>query len=108
VLFVVDAQLPPLLCEFFVRRGHLAEHVLAALSLNATDRDVWKYATRKSAVIVTKDEDFTYLSDQSDGAQLVWIRLGNTRNRNLLERLASVWDDAEAALVRGERVVQII
>ena len=56
--FLVDAQLPPALARWLVERGYVAEHVFDLGMAGADDREIWAYASRVGAVIITKDEDF--------------------------------------------------
>lgn len=107
--FLVDAQLPPALARWLAERGHTAEHLFDLGMADAEDRDVWAYALRLGAVIVTKDEDFAERRARADsGPSIVWIRVGNTSRRDLLTwfrfRLPAIVD----ALDRGEALVEIV
>lgn len=106
--FLVDAQLPPALARWLAERGHPAEHVFDLGMAGADDRDIWAYAARVGAVIVTKDEDFAERRARADGPAVVWIRVGNTSRRDLLTwfrfRLPAIND----ALSRGETVIEIV
>lgn len=42
--FLVDAQLPPLLCEFFSQRNHEAQHVFESFERDAVDEVVFERA----------------------------------------------------------------
>ena len=69
---------------------------------------IWDYALFVNAVIVTKDEDFSIRSIMAPpGLPVVWIRIGNTTNRALLDRLESLWPAIERALQRGEKLVEV-
>jgi predicted nuclease of predicted toxin-antitoxin system len=108
VRFVVDAQLPPLLARHLVSLGHDAEHVEAIGLASAPDREIWAYAQANNAVLVTKDEDFiTMRAFRAEGPSVLWVRIGNTTRRDLLNRIFAVWPDVIAALQRGETVVEI-
>ena len=107
--FLVDAQLPPALARWLAERGHTAEHLFDLGMAGADDRDVWAYALRLGAVIVTKDEDFAERRTRAGtGPSIVWIRVGNTSRRDLLTwfrfRLPAILD----ALNRGETLVEIV
>ena len=107
--FVVDAQLPPALARHLIRMGHVAEHVADLDMLSATDQEIWAFAKRSRAVIVSKDEDFAILSARDrKGPQVVWVRMGNAATRDLLARLERVWDAVEEALKAGERLVEVV
>jgi predicted nuclease of predicted toxin-antitoxin system len=109
VRFVVDAQLPPALARWLAAHGHQAEHVADRQMQAASDDAIWKYALQSSAAIVTKDEDFAnrrVLSE--DGPAIVWVRLPNTRRRELLEWFEINLPDLVAALERGETLIEIV
>ena len=105
--FLVDAQLPPALARRIETRGHEAEHVADRGLASASDDDVRRHAGRIGAVIVTKDEDFAVHHILSSGPPVVWLRVGNTRRRALLERMERELDAIVAALQRGETLVEV-
>lgn len=107
--FVIDAQLPPGLAMLFSEQGWQAEHVNRVDLGVASDLDIWAYASKRGAVIVTKDSDFVQLARLNRrGPQVIWIRLGNVTNRRLRSRMMPVFPELVAALRAGERVVEII
>ena len=74
----------------------------------AHDQDIWAYAQTHGAVLVTKDEDFvTMRASRRDGPPVVWIRLGNTTRRVLLNRFIAIQDALISALEKGETVVEV-
>ena len=95
----VDAQLPPALARFLDEQGHFAEHVFDLCFNEAEDSVIWDYALRHSAVIVTKDEDFSIRTAlQRTGPAIVWLRAGNTSNRALPAWFAPLLPESELAL----------
>ncbi len=56
--FLVDAQLPPALKDWFRIHGYEARHVQDVGLLDAKDGAIWEHALAGNAAIVTKDEDF--------------------------------------------------
>lgn len=107
--FLIDAQLPPALARWLVEQGHAADHVADIGMAAASDWDIWQRATASAAIIVTKDEDVARRRAMADaGPTIVWVRVGNTTRRVLLEwfrlRLPSILD----ALRRGERLVEVL
>lgn len=74
----------------------------------ASDADIWGCALAAMAVIVTKDEDFAQrkVLDHT-GPVVVWIRLPNTRRRDLLAWFEAMPPDIVAALNRGETLVEV-
>jgi predicted nuclease of predicted toxin-antitoxin system len=106
--FLVDAQLPPALARWLASNGHEAEHVGDCGMQAASDAAIWDYALASSSAIVTKDEDFAQRKVLTDnGPAVVWIRLPNTRRRNLLAWFEMVLPDVLAALARGDTLVEV-
>ena len=104
--FLVDAQLPPALCEWLRDRGHEAVHVAEIGMIAATDGEIAARAERDSAVLVSKDEDFVTLR-LPDRFALLWLRCGNVTNRALAGWLDARWEQIEALLAQGERFVEV-
>ena len=106
--FLVDAQLPPALARWLEQQGHEAEHVIDVGLARAPDRDLWDYALRVDAAIVTKDEDFAAMLPIRDPAPaVVWLRFGNTSTRALIARLLPALPSIERALTAGEQLVEL-
>jgi predicted nuclease of predicted toxin-antitoxin system len=108
VRFLVDAQLPPALARYLVLSGHEAIHVADLGMLSARDRDIWEHAARIDAALITKDEDFvTMRALNARGPAVIWVRVGNTTNRQLLGQFSLVSSAVVSALQRGETVIEI-
>jgi predicted nuclease of predicted toxin-antitoxin system len=108
VRFLIDAQLPPMLARYLASSGHEAVHVAEIGMLSARDRDIWEHAAKADAVVITKDEDFVTLRAlDNHGPAVVWVRIGNTTNRQLLARFIAMFAAVEAALRRGETIVEM-
>jgi predicted nuclease of predicted toxin-antitoxin system len=108
-LFLIDAQLPPSLAEALRDAGLQAKHVADLGLLTATDRQVWEEAVSQSAVLVTKDRDFSLLrAARSTGPSILWIRMGNSDNRTLIDQILRALPKIMAALQRGETVIELI
>jgi len=106
--FVVDAQLPPALARFIAAEGHQAEHVIDLDMAGADDSTIWDYAIAMGAAIITKDEDFAIrISVLPTGPAIVWLRIGNTSKRALINWFAPLLPKIEAALAAGERIVEV-
>ena len=104
--FLVDEQLPPALVDHLRKAGHQADHVFA-IGLSE-DAEIWAYALRRKAVIVTKDQDFAALAQRAPlGPPVVWIRLGNTTNRTLWHAFQPLLSELLEALASGERLIEI-
>jgi len=66
----------------------------------ASDSAVWDHALRSSSVIITKDEDFAQCKVLTkNGPVVIWIRLPNTRKRDLLGWFATLLPDILAAII---------
>jgi predicted nuclease of predicted toxin-antitoxin system len=106
--FLVDAQLPPALARWLAANGHEVAHVGDLGMQAASDAAIWDHALASSSAVITKDEDFAQrkvLTD--DGPVVVWIRLPNTRRRDLLAWFEKVLPDVLAALARGETLIEV-
>ncbi len=107
--FLVDAQLPPALARFLVESGFVAEHVCDLGLAQATDTQIWDYASGVGALIVTKDEDFAARRAVArEGPQILWIRVGNTTTPQLLSRMRSRLPELLKLLESGEKLVEIV
>jgi len=108
VRLLIDAQLPPRLARRLCELGHDAAHVGDIGLAAATDKVVWDVAAEREAVLVTKDQDFAVARAISAvGPAIVWIRLGNTTNDVLISRVVGSLDAIEAAIRRGEAIVEL-
>ena len=106
--FIIDAHLPPALAVWLRTQGHLAEHVGDRGLQSASDQQVWSFAHETGAAIITKDEDFAQRKTLSTaGPAVIWIRLPNTRRRDLLMWFAAALPNILAALQRGETLIEI-
>ena len=106
--FLVDAQLPPALARLLSEHGHVAEHVTDIGPGDAPDREVWRYALSCEAVLVTKDEDFsTMLLVGNTSPVVVWVRVGNTRRRTLLEWFEPLIDRIVELVDAGNRLIEL-
>jgi predicted nuclease of predicted toxin-antitoxin system len=107
--FLVDAQLPPALARRLAANGHEARHVGDAGMASASDTAIWKFAVQSGAAIITKDEDFAQRKVLTEGGPIViWIRLPNTRRRDLLGWFEAVLPDILLALERGETLIEVV
>ena len=104
--FLIDAQLPPALCTWIIKRNQEAVHVADVLSGETPDESVARFAREAGQVIVTKDEDFAFFH-ATEGLQILWLRIGNASNRNLTAWLAPRWEEIVAALTAGELIIEV-
>ncbi len=106
IRFLVDAQLPPPLCEWFQEQGAAAEHVTEHLRGQTPDAEIARYAADHSLVLVTKDDDFALRFPPID-YRLIWLRCGNISNRALREWLAQRWPELHNRLLAGEALIEV-
>jgi predicted nuclease of predicted toxin-antitoxin system len=109
LLFLVDAQLPPSLAAALRQSGCQAIHLIDLGMLAATDQQVWDEAMSRSAVLVTKDRDFPLRKAASnDGPAILWVRVGNTSNRTLIELALRALPAIIEAIERDEAVIELV
>lgn len=106
MIFLIDAQLPPGLCRWFVARGHEAIHVTDVAAGDAPDVQIAEMVEQGGYVLVSKDEDFL-VHRLPDRFALIWLRCGNATNRALAEWLDARWDRIAALLESGERLIEL-
>lgn len=62
--------------------------------INASDRTIWDFALKNEFIIVTQDSDFNDLNLlYGFPPKLIWIRLGNLKNKELADLLISHADE---------------
>lgn len=106
--FLVDAQLPPALARLLASLGHHAEHVFDLGLHTAADSAIWQHALEHDLIVLTKDEDFPIRRQQSGtGPSVVWIRVGNTSRRALLEWFERLLPQIEGMIRDGETLIEI-
>jgi len=77
--------------------------------LAATDQQIWDEAISRSAVLVTKDRDFALRKAASnDGPAILWVRVGNTSNRKLIELALRSLPSIINAIERNEAVIELV
>ncbi|MGI3901876.1 MAG: DUF5615 family PIN-like protein [Janthinobacterium lividum] len=106
--FLIDANLPTALARWLVAKGHEAAHVGDLGMQSATDTAIWDHALTSSSVVVTKDEDFAKRKVlASSGPIVIWIRLPNTRRKQLLAWFQTTLPYILAELSRGETLIEV-
>jgi predicted nuclease of predicted toxin-antitoxin system len=106
--FIIDDQLPIALARWIGTRGYTATHVADAGLTGRPDTEIWAFARKIDAIIVSMDEDFFDLQQHnSNGPRLIWLRWGNTRKAALLAKFTIAWPDVEQKLSGGARLVEL-
>jgi predicted nuclease of predicted toxin-antitoxin system len=83
--FLVDAQLPPLLCDILEKAGFESTHVEnLPTGDESSDKEISQYADKHELIVITKDLDFHY-SHMIIGEpkRLLLITTGNIKNKDL-------------------------
>ena len=109
--FLIDAQLPPAFADWLQQAGHEATHVQDIGLREAEDAAIWDHAVQTGAAIVTKDEDFVARAAhrrEADAPIILWLRVGNTTNRALLEWFAPRLAGTLELLNQGHRLIEVI
>jgi predicted nuclease of predicted toxin-antitoxin system len=92
VKFIVDAQLPQSLSDFFIRKRDDCIHTLDLPDRNkTTDIKLLNISKKQGRVIISKDGDF--LESQlieSRPEKLILIRTGNIPNKQLIEFFSEI------------------
>lgn len=105
--FIVDENLPKRAATWLGARGHKAWHVSDLGLLGRADPVIWAEAIARGAFVVTRDNDFAFLARTSTICGVVRLEIGNCPTPVLLERLETLWQEIEARLAQGERLVEI-
>ena len=106
--FLVDNQLPPALARFInAEFGCEGTHVIDVGLRDASDAELWQYASVNKFVLVSKDEDFTHMVLRDENAYLIWVRVGNCRRSFLLELFCRLWPHLMQRLESGDRFIEI-
>jgi predicted nuclease of predicted toxin-antitoxin system len=107
--FLVDAQLPIGLARLLQGHGHEAKHVADLEMMETSDRDIWRWAKQSNSIIISKDEDFVILhSVDEKPLPLIWVRVGNTRRKELLAWFERLLPMIEEKIASGELLVELI
>jgi len=106
--FLVDAQLPIGLARMLEQHGHQSKHVADLMMMETSDRDIWKWAKQSKSILISKDEDFVILhcADEQP-VPLIWVRVGNTRRKELLEWFERLLPLIEEKIISGELLVEL-
>ena len=106
--FLVDNQLPKALARWLSAQGHEAVHVLDIGMAQTPDAEICAYAANESRVVVSKDEDFLSLVLRPGvTVQLVWVRMPNCTNAELLAAFAQALEQVVSILTSGQQIVEL-
>lgn len=82
-------------------------HVMALELISGSDAEIADWPVRSDAVIVSKDQDFVEMATRVKDLRVVWLRLGNMPNAQLMARLRDAWAVVRQQLASGRPVVEI-
>lgn len=106
--WLVDNQLPVALAIWLKSRGHDCVHVIDCGWDELTDHEIWSRASAEQRVVISKDQDFVFLSSRPDDTgRLVWVRIGNCRNAALTSAFDRVLEHLLKCFEEGQRIVEI-
>ncbi len=74
----------------------------------ADDTTIWHYALKHDAIVITKDDDFAKRFRQNKIAPcIVWLRIGNTSRKALLDWFKPLFPKVVALIEEGERLIEV-
>jgi predicted nuclease of predicted toxin-antitoxin system len=103
---LIDAQLPPGLCNWLREQGIEAVHVFDVLGGQTPDAAIAAHARANALILITKDDDFRLRHPPTD-YRLIWLRCGNITNRALRTWLGQRWPEVRQRLLDGEVFVEV-
>jgi predicted nuclease of predicted toxin-antitoxin system len=96
------------LARFIATQSHSAEHVRDLGLTEADDTVICRHAGARDLVIISKDEDFTFLAGvPGETCKLVWVRIGNCRKQVLLESFRAQLPRIVSELEAGNQIVEL-
>ena len=105
---IVDAQLPPSLAATLRQAGCDAVAVREIGLREAKDGTIWQYALQNNAAILTKDDDFAERCMASSQAPVVvWLRIGNATNPELLGWFMPLLPSMLARIQAGDSLIEL-
>jgi predicted nuclease of predicted toxin-antitoxin system len=106
---LVDNQLPQALARHLRTIGWDAVHVSEIGFERASDKTIWRYATKHAMVVVTKDQDFQMLASAQGSIppQVIWVRMGNCRRQILLDSFTRESGELMRKIASGSAVIEI-
>jgi predicted nuclease of predicted toxin-antitoxin system len=109
VRFLIDNQLPPALARFINSEpGCEATHVTDVGLRDASDAEVWQYASANGFVLVSKDEDFPHMALRGLHASLIRVRVGNCRRVFLIDLSRRLWPNLLERPESGDRISRFV
>lgn len=109
MIFWIDAQLSPQLAPWLAQRFGVTAYAVRDLGLrDATDRAIFDAARAASAVVITKDRDFSdLLARLGPPPQVIWVTCGNSSNARMRQIFEPLFPQAVLLLQSGDALVEI-
>lgn len=105
---LLDAQLSRMLARHLEGQGYQASHIFDHLRADAEDREIAEFANRLGACVMTKDADFVDLARSGSlNHTLVWLRIPNLSNAELIQRVDQGIPAIVSAVRRNVRIAEI-
>ncbi len=108
IKFIIDAQLPKRLSDFFSDNGYDSIHTLDLENKNkTTDKKIIENSLQENRVVVTKDYDFleSFIL-KGEPQKLIIVKMGNISNDELI-KLFSNHLDTIIKMIAGSNLVEI-
>lgn len=105
--FLVDNQLPAALARWLSAKGWESVHVLDLRLNESDDEQIWKRAAHEGWVVISKDDDFQSRATHRGTVQVIWVRLGNCRNKALRDAFERQLPAVILALENRASVVEL-
>ena len=104
-----DAHLSPRIAKWIEEEfGHPAKPLRDIGLRDAADDEIFSRARVDNVIVMTKDRDFPDLiARYGSPPKVIWLRMGNTTNRRLIEILTTHLSTALKFLEDGNDVVEV-
>lgn len=86
-MIILDAHIPPSLALWIASHYNIECYSAKFLNLCAAeDREIFTLAKERSAIVITKDDDFVSLLNRNGSPpKVIWLTCGNTSKDRLKE-----------------------
>ena len=105
--FIIDAHLPPSLCNLFKEKGFDAIHTSQLPQKNATsDNQITELSMKEERIVITKDSDFwDSFVLKKEPHKLVLVKIGNSSTADLKAIFENCFDDLINSLKENEVII---
>jgi predicted nuclease of predicted toxin-antitoxin system len=105
-MIILDAHVPPSLASWIASQYNIECYSAKFLNLCAAeDKEIFKLARERNAIVITKDDDFVSLLIRNGSPpKVIWLTCGNTSKDRLREILSEKLLHALALLEQTDLV----